>query len=188
MGLEVILRDHFGLEAMLHIHDQTSLDSWRGCMSCYFTSMDKAIRDTVVGDLRQIRELREACQSAADRAKRARSHAKVLTAAVEDLAMLCFRILGGGVVQRGVRRGSRTNWSVARYRSLFYARSPRQMAIEILDHARFWRDALPKNAPSEAELIAKRGKAYGKVKTVDEAAFVEWYRREYPEAYAAIFF
>lgn len=183
MGFEVLLHDEMGLSSMRYIHNGSSVDSWRRCMSTYFESAAKVIRDTVVGEARHKSGLITECTRTAKRVRSAKSHAEVLTTSVEALGVLCFELLGRSAVQRGERQGARRNWSLARYRTLSYTRTSTQMVALILDCSRFWRDRLVEDVPEWSELVKTRMHACGG----DDDRFVEWFRAQFPRSYASLF-
>jgi hypothetical protein len=183
MSFEVILFDQLEMQSMLRIHGGSSLASWRGCLRAYFSAMEKGVRDTIAGDSQQRNELMRLCRAASERAAKAKSHGEVLVDATGSLALLCFRMLGGAPRQRGEGRAVRRNWNLGRYRTLTYTRNAEQMAWAILDHARFWRADLPEEIPTSVQLVKKRAHEL----KMDNDAFVDWFRREFPRAYAAIF-
>ena len=122
MTFEVLLHDELGLAKMLHIHNGSSLDSWRECLGTCFESLVKVVRDTVHGDSCHKADLIDHCRISAKDARRAKTHEEALTSAVGDFAMLAFLLLGRSAVQRGTGRGGRRNWALTRYRSMFYTR------------------------------------------------------------------
>ena len=185
LGVESLLSGGFGLRSMYHLHYAASPGEWRRGMRTLFESFEKAIRDTVVGDEQHKTNLIARCRRARERVRSGRNQVVVAKNAVEDLAWICCDLLGGARVQRGPRRGARTNWSLARHRTVFYASTAVQMASRILDHdilleADKYKERFGEKVPSVRNLMREHRKR-------GASSFVAWFRDQYPKTYASLF-
>jgi hypothetical protein len=154
--------------------------AWRRQIVQIFKALDRAVRETVRGDERHMRQIERRCKDAIADLGKARSTGRISVAAIEHLTHVAFLIIGEwpNNWEKSPSAAPRSkNWSLSHYLTLQYLRSHEQRVRQIIALADG--HEFKGRLPSRHELYDQLHRTCAG----DSRRFIAWFKREYKDIY-----
>jgi hypothetical protein len=179
ISVEYLLSNLFGKHRYQGAVGPRSLATWKDDLVRIFTYVRKAIHCSVHGDDAHRQHMESRCDEAIADIKAVRNEDTANGEAIAALIGLCLDLLGGVPDNRDQQAPWNDSfWTLRRYRSLSYTRTPNQIVAHVLRCAEL-------EGPNARPLYEDLANHLQSQSRGDARKFLAWYREKYPDRFVA---